>query len=225
MDFVCCILRCFVSLALFIYSYKCFAEAGRGFLTHLQLIWSWVPSQTPWSSDCFTVVNWKLTGFVSGEGALWVAKHHYHTRKVEFFLLHAPQYTFMPQKLPEVMLRRHTKKRMASDQACRIWCTCESENLLAHTSLWKYDIPGRLTCCTGQYPGARCVWRECAVCRYLRTLQGSTIACNPPSAGQTRERWPSRPAHFQLHASLSVEYDPNYRGSLFHIERRGMDMV
>lgn len=38
MDFVCCILRCFVSLALFIYSYKCFAEAGRGFLTHLQLI-------------------------------------------------------------------------------------------------------------------------------------------------------------------------------------------
>lgn len=70
------------------------------------------------SNTLVSVLNWKLTGSVSSAGALCVAKHHFHTREVELFLLHAPQHTFMPQKLPEVTLQLHTKKHMASDQVC-----------------------------------------------------------------------------------------------------------
>lgn len=74
-----------------------------------------------------------------------------------------------------------------------------------------------LTCCTEQYLGARRVWREYAACRYLHTQRGPMITCNPPSAGETQrvvcQVWLlhifSRPGNFQLHASLSEEYDWN----------------
>lgn len=75
-----------------------------------------------------------------------------------------------------------------------------------------------LTCCTGQCLAAKRAWRECAACRYLRTLRGPMITCSPPNAGETEKPGCQVlelgfqgtfyiPAHFLLHASLSLKYD------------------
>lgn len=41
------------------------------------------------------------------------------------------------------------------------------------------------TCYTGQYLGARCVWKEYAACQFPHTVKGSMTTCSPPSAKET----------------------------------------
>lgn len=86
-----------------------------------------------------------------------------------------------------------------------------------------------LTCCTGQYPEATHVWRECAVWQYLHTVQDPMTTYSPPSAGETEG--PNHSVHFPNSSSFIITcyiicklcLGHNYRSGLFHIERGRMD--